>query len=98
MTPHSGTIVEELQPAPEPWDAFQRLAALPHCLFLDSARRQAELGNCSFLAADPFEFLVCPVGQADALEQLQRRWQRWRTPTLPDLPPFQGGVAGGRGQ
>src|SRR5689334_5105646 len=30
-------LVEELTPAPDPWDVARRLAHLPHLLFLDSA-------------------------------------------------------------
>src|SRR5437763_14165882 len=55
-------LVEELSPAPEPWEAFQRIAALPHPLFLDSALNDPSLGRYSFLTADPFEWL-CARGQ-----------------------------------
>jgi para-aminobenzoate synthetase component 1 len=49
-------LAEELRPAPDPWEAFRRLAKLPHVLFLDSALSHASLGRYSFLAADPAEF------------------------------------------
>ena len=29
-------LVEEVSPAPDPWDAFRRVAHLPHALFLDT--------------------------------------------------------------
>lgn len=50
-------LVEELRPAPEPWHLFQRLAHLPHALFLDSALRHPTLGRYSFVTADPFAWL-----------------------------------------
>ncbi|HXG12186.1 MAG TPA: aminodeoxychorismate synthase component I [Gemmataceae bacterium] len=49
-------LVEELTPAPNPWEAFRRLARLRHVLFLDSALIHSYLGRYSFLAADPPEF------------------------------------------
>ena len=49
-------LVEELRPAHDPEQCFVRLAAQPHCLFLDSARRNPTLGRYSFLAADPFDY------------------------------------------
>jgi para-aminobenzoate synthetase component I len=85
----------------EPWDpnvdleaAFARLARLPHCLFLDSARRDPLLGRYSFLTADPFDYFEVPADGSDALVQLERRMAGMRSTTLADLPPFQGGAAG----
>ena len=43
-------LVEELVPAPDPWDVARRLAHLPHLLFLDSAEFHPELGRSSFSA------------------------------------------------
>jgi len=88
-------IVEELIPAPEATAVFQQLRHWPHCIFLDSARRDPELGRYSFVAADPFGWIV--GRQAEAMEALTRVTQLLRcstTATLPDLPPFQGGAAG----
>src|SRR5262245_13694050 len=50
-------LVEELAPAPDAWEAFRRLARLPHVLFLDSALDYPTLGRYSFLTADPFEWI-----------------------------------------
>jgi len=58
-------LVEELMPLAEPESVFQRLAGLPHCLFLDSAMQDPVLGRYSFLAADPFDYFECPVGIFD---------------------------------
>ena len=87
-------LIEELVPAPEPEDAFVRLAGLPHCLFLDSALRHPTLGRYSFLAADPFDFLQLPADGSDALGVLAARMEGFSAAALAELPPFQGGAAG----
>ena len=89
-------VVEELSPAPEAEQVFLRLAAMPHCLYLDSARRDPTLGRYSFVTAAPFEFIELPADRhdVDAFAQLQRRLGEFPAQTLPDLPPFQGGAAG----
>ncbi len=52
--PHAALpLVEELSPAPDPWEVCQRLAHLPHLLFLDSADEHPALGRYSFVAAAP---------------------------------------------
>ncbi|MGD9721194.1 MAG: aminodeoxychorismate synthase component I [Pirellulales bacterium] len=85
----------------EPWDpnldleaALARLAQRPHALFLDSARRDPRLGRYSFLTADPFLFLEQPADGSDALAELAPHVARYTSPTIPELPPFQGGAAG----
>jgi para-aminobenzoate synthetase component I len=85
----------------EPWDAeldveaaFVRLSRQPHCLFLDSARRDPLLGRYSFLTADPFDYIEYPAGGADRLAEIESRMARWTSKTIADLPPFQGGAAG----
>ena len=99
-------LVEELTPAPDPWDVFERLAQLPHVLFLDSALTESHLGRYSFLTADPFAW-VCskrdkiyvsglrglPAG-ADPFAMVAELLARFASPALPGLPPFQGGAAG----
>jgi para-aminobenzoate synthetase component I len=89
-------VVEELCPAPDAEQVFLRLAALPHCLYLDSARRDATLGRYSFVAADPFDFLAIPnqTGwqEIEAFMNLKIELGFFPARTLPDLPPFQGGA------
>ena len=51
-------LVEELRPAPRADEVFLNVVDRPHALFLDSARRDGEQGRFSFVAADPFDFLV----------------------------------------
>ena len=89
-----GCIVEPLDPALDLAEAFTRLARRPHVLFLDSARRDRELGRYSFLSADPFGYFEIPIGQPDALDQIAHRMAPFRSATLAGLPPFQGGAAG----
>lgn len=87
-------LVEELFPAPDAREAFLRLRVLPHCLWLDSARRHPMLGRYSFLAADPFDYVSVPVEGPDALALLSERLSRYSSVKIAGLPPFQGGVAG----
>lgn len=87
-------IVAELPAGVDAWTAFERLAALPHCIFLDSARRHASLGRYSFVAADPFDYLTLSPGGLAAFPALAERLAQYAAPTLPGLPPFQGGAAG----
>jgi para-aminobenzoate synthetase component 1 len=97
-------LVEELTPALEAWQVFQRLAHLPHPLFLDSALAQPQLGRYSFVTADPFDWL-CSRGRrtrfgqmiledSDPLAVLAERLDRFRAEPIAGLPPFQGGAAG----
>ncbi|HEX3152751.1 MAG TPA: aminodeoxychorismate synthase component I [Gemmataceae bacterium] len=90
-------LVEELTPAPDPWDVARRLARLPHLVFFDSADRHAERGRFSYVAADPVEWIVDSTRDPRSLDpfaELARRLAAFPLETLPELPPFQGGVAG----
>src|SRR4051794_13667876 len=87
-------LVTELRPPPDVESALLQFAAQPYSLFLDSAARDVRLGRYSFLPADPFDLLTVPINGADGLDLLAARLQPWQSPTLPDLPPFQGGAAG----
>lgn len=90
----SDVLVEPYDPNVDLERAFARLAARPHVLFLDSARRHPTLGRYSFLTCDPFDYFEVPADGSDALALLAARIAPFATPTLPDLPPFQGGAAG----
>ena len=53
------------------------------------------LGRYSFVAADPFAWIEASAGDADPLaERRSSSGGSYPTPAHPDLPPFQGGVAG----
>ena len=86
-------LVEELHGV-DAEQVFWRLADKPHCLFLDSARRDPVLGRYSFLSADPFAYFEYGVETPGAFDRLAGELARFASPTLPDLPPFQGGAAG----
>jgi len=88
------TLVRELHPPPEPEQAFRRLSRLRNCLFLDSALRDPQLGRYSFLTADPFDFLEIARTDWQGWVRFDSLVQRFSTPTIPDVPPFQGGAAG----
>ncbi len=90
----SGCIVEPWDPHVDLEVALSRLAGQPHVLFLDSARRHPSLGRYSFLTADPFDYLEIAADGSDALHEIAKRSAPYQAETLPDLPPFQGGVAG----
>lgn len=96
--PEAIAVVEELKPAPDAEELLLRLAGLPHCIFFDSARRHAELGCYSFLAADPFDYVTLNADSSaptsDPFAELGSRLASFAAETLPDLPPFQGGAAG----
>src|SRR5262249_18462862 len=90
-------VFEELTSAPDPWAVARRFADLPHLLFLDSADRHAERGRYSFVTADPVEWLVDSIRAPkfpDPFAELTRRLSVFRLPTVPELPSFQGGIAG----
>ena len=76
---HSATprepLAQELVPVPDPVDVFRRLQRLPHCIFLDSALRDPQLGRYSFVAADPFAYWEVAADGSDALGALERRMQ-----------------------
>jgi para-aminobenzoate synthetase component I len=92
-TPSAVPLVEELIPAPDPWDVARKLAHLPHLLFLDSAYLHPDHGRYSYVMADPRKWLQFHDVD-DPLAALSRFIPDEKTPSIPDLPPFQGGVAG----
>jgi para-aminobenzoate synthetase component I len=90
-------IVEELSPVPDSWEIAQVLAAWPHLLFFDSSERHPELGRYSFISADPVDWLEIQRvdhDQGDPFARMRELLSRYKTGTVPDLPPFQGGLAG----
>lgn len=95
-------LVEDL--SLEPFEAVQRLQGLKHLLFLDSARRDSELGRYSFVVADPFTWIqargdhVAVNGKTSALTDplavLENHLKQFWSEPIAGLPPFQGGAAG----
>ncbi|MFB9262206.1 aminodeoxychorismate synthase component I [Bradyrhizobium erythrophlei] len=87
----------------EPVIAMRRLAHRPHLTFLDSAARHELLGRYSYLTCDPFSTYMVTDGRAscngeaiegDPLGVLRCLLAKHRAEHRPDVPPFQGGVAG----
>ena len=89
-------LVEELVPAPDVMAAVRAVSGWPHLLLLDSALQREPVGRFSFLMADPVE--TWTLGEAkfgdDPFASLRPVLERWRCDSVPDLPPFQGGIAG----
>ena len=75
------------------WEACRRLSDLPHLLFLDSAVKSPQ-GRYSYVAADPREWLQWTDESGDPFAAVRGLLNRGRHDTIPELPPFQGGVAG----
>lgn len=94
LTSETEPLVIELPAALSAVEAFERLAALPHVVFFDSASRQGRLGRWSFVAADPFLWIDRPAEGADPLTRLRELCAAYREPVRPELPPFAGGLAG----
>ncbi len=87
--------------------AAGKLLDFPRMVFLDSSRTGGDLGRYSYVTADPFLTLssrgrsvemTTQAGSsfvaANPWDRLQRLIQRYRVAAIPDLPPFQGGIAG----
>ncbi len=88
-------VVVELESDLSPVTAAIRLSRLPHLLLLDSAVHHAHLGRYSFVCADPVAWCQPPGGQAStAVGWLDRQLGQFPVQAHPQLPPFQGGVAG----
>ena len=66
-----------------------------YAFLLESVEGGATLGRYSFLGCDPF--LVCRYSKgqpADFMTSLRSTLNRYRSVTLPNLPPFTGGAVG----
>ena len=88
-----GLVVVELDQALEPIDALERLAPLPFPVLLDSAADRDGTGRYSYLAADPVATFHGSVPD-DLLADAERMAAQFPARSEPDLPPFQGGLAG----
>ena len=81
-------------------EAFDRMSAMPGCLWLDSASRgpidatDRPIGGYSFLTADPIDQLVASIGDCNPWSTLDQWYQRLPERNHEHLPPFQGGIAG----
>ena len=76
---------------------FKQITRLPHSIFLDGngdETRFSNLNRYSFLAADPVDLLIIEKQEQNALQRVRNLIAKYPTRLHPDLPPFQGGVAG----
>ncbi len=87
-------LVAELDRGLRPEAVFAALAAEPHVVFFDSARRDGSLGCYSYVAADPFDWFAVPADGSPALGPWAEGLGRYRVGSVPGLPPWQGGAAG----
>jgi para-aminobenzoate synthetase component 1 len=106
-TTASGAVVAEATTGVDPVTVFRHAARLPHAIFLDSAMVDAtaslRLGRFSFVAADPVhswqvergpDWAADAAAIAAAFTAARGLLRDLACPTIPSLPPFQGGVAG----
>src|SRR5260221_363342 len=72
-------------------------------VLLDSAELRAGCGRYSYIAIDPFQTLVSKNGvmqlngevlHGNPFQVLSQQLSLYPTESIPDLPPFQGGVLG----
>ena len=88
-------------------DLFERYLDLPYPVLLDAARPDPAGRRFSYITADPFTVVTSKgrsvrvesggeerVLTGNPFEVLAGLLSKYRSPTLPDLPPFQGGAAG----
>lgn len=87
----------------DPLTLFALFAESRGAVFLDSAQLRQDSGRFSFIAIDPFQILQSKLGRitvaeisfsGDPFSVLQTQLAQFPLNTHPDLPPFQGGVAG----
>lgn len=76
-----------------PLKIFSHFAEQPGAIFFDSAQISQDLGRYSFIAVDPF-LRINQVETTNPFTALQDYLQEFKLPAHPELPPFQGGVAG----
>ena len=85
--------VVEIHPAPDPLAALAAISAWPGAILLESAGPVTAQSCFTYLMAEPSAVLRMEPG-LHALDALASMAARAFTPAVPDLPPFQGGLAG----
>ncbi len=100
-------LCREIRLAAPPHRLFAAFLNDPYPMFLDSSLPHPRLGRYSYLVADPFLVVRSKNGQTrvtgsgedrtlrgDPFQHLGRLLSRFRTESVPGLPPFQGGAVG----
>lgn len=87
----------------DPVRIFSLFSKDPFAIFLDSAKNEMYSGRYSFIAIDPFFTMTSKNNQikfgteaysGDPFLFLQQKLKQFSLANHPDLPPFQGGMAG----
>lgn len=95
-------VIEDI-PYIDPLAAFTPFAGREFAQFLDSAQSDGRLGRYSFIVADPVHRIVARDGvicmddtvvEGCPFAALRDLLSTMRAPTVPGLPPFQGGACG----
>ena len=89
-------LVEELPSSLDVMTAVKAFSTWSNLLVLDSALTRQHVGRYSFLTADPVAKcqIVRPQFGYDPFTNSRTELERYRVDPIPDLPPFQGGIAG----
>ena len=84
-------------PYSDPVHYFLSFADQDGTVFLDSATTDSTLGRYSYIAFDPVECLVLTdeqIGSGAVFDKIEQQLLQFTLDPIPDLPPFQGGLAG----
>ena len=97
-------LIEELSPPPNVADALIALRDWPELILFESSQTGVPTGRYSYLTASPVRFFSeqtpkpanqnSKIEKEDSLAEVEAAWQSWQRERVPDLPPFQGGIAG----
>ena len=90
-------VVEVVSNVPDVADVLARFVEEPGVLLFESSAARGDAGRYSFLTADPIWSFQAesPDHTVDEhFQQFRELLSRYRFDDLPDLPPFQGGLAG----
>lgn len=97
-------LIEELSPPPHVADALIALRDWPELILFESSQTGVPTGRYSYLTAAPVRFFseqppkhnsqTSKPEKKDPLAEIESVWKLWRRERVPDLPPFQGGIAG----
>jgi para-aminobenzoate synthetase component 1 len=86
-------LVEEISYV-DPVSLFAKVKDEVGAIFLDSALTTVDWGRYSYIAFDPWKTLRSTRDNPISFDRLQRELASCSLGSIPDLPPFQGGVAG----
>ncbi len=87
-------VVIELPSTLTPFIAAQRARSLDGLIFLDSSLEGERLGRYSFVAADPVGQIRSAKPSLSIFKTIESCLTQCKLPDRPDLPPWQGGIAG----